>query len=177
MREGIRMSKIATRTRVAKPVIGPRVKPGSQEVEVRTKNAEEIIRREDEWIEESKGPIIKSWEAHMKKRGRPWEWRAPELNTLRDVEDVIALGGSLTQKITFGPMFNEPVPPGFIPESVTEITFGDSFNQEILPGVIPKNVEYIGFGKSFSKPLDKEVLPIGLKSLLLPPSYPHKLIL
>lgn len=171
------MRKIATRKRIVTPIVGPRVKPGMEEPvkQIVKKEDEDILKYQRSWLNDSKGPVIKAWEEHMKTGARAYMFIPPALNTIYDVEDLIAIGGSLTQKINFGPLFNDLVPPGLIPESVTELAFGDSFNQEILPGVIPESVEYLRFGNSFDKPLNKDILPRGLKALMLSPSYPHKL--
>ena len=45
--------------------------------------------------------------------------------------------------------FNQPLKPGYIPNSVTNLTFGGNFNQPLKKGDIPNSVTNLTFGWLF----------------------------
>lgn len=64
---------------------------------------------------------------------------------------------SLLKEIIFDDQFDQPVPPGSIPDSITHLSFGRCFNQSIPIGSIPSSVTNLKFGYSFEQLLKSEL--------------------
>ncbi|GAM23185.1 hypothetical protein SAMD00019534_063600 [Acytostelium subglobosum LB1] len=95
---------------------------------------------------------------------------AQSIATTNSLSDIIAMSNNnnnnnmISQSITFSNDFNEQIPIGLIPTSVTVINFGNSFNQTLPQGSLPPGLTDVSFGYHFNQPLDIGSLPSTLIS-------------
>ncbi|EFA81793.1 FNIP repeat-containing protein [Heterostelium album PN500] len=100
-------------------------------------------------------------------------------------------------KLTFTHNFNQPIPPGTLPNTLRVLEFLRSYNQPIesnvLPesleklklcgffdkyipkGALPSNLKVLQFGDEFSNKIEKRALPNSLEVLIFGKSFNHKL--
>jgi hypothetical protein len=75
------------------------------------------------------------WNGGVGDSPREWLVRFPRIKTL-----------------TFGPLFNQPLQEGDVPQGVETLTFGRDFNSSLLH--MPDTVKTLKFGYRFNQPLD-----------------------
>ncbi|GAM23684.1 hypothetical protein SAMD00019534_068590, partial [Acytostelium subglobosum LB1] len=101
------------------------------------------------------------------------------------------------RKLKFGVGFNQQLPVGSLPSSLTELnlggynhpvtltdclasssssqitslTFGDSFNQGIMPGALPQSLTLLSLGIQFNQEIAQGVLPESLGTLITKSKY------
>ena len=62
--------------------------------------------------------------------------------------------------------FNQPIPPGALPNGLRFLQFSSDFNQPLQVGSIPDTVEVIQFGAEFNQSLEVGHLPASLAHLV-----------
>jgi hypothetical protein len=70
--------------------------------------------------------------------------------------------------ITFGPCFNQPLPPT-LPPALKNLKFGDNFNQPLSPQQLGPTFSLLWFGRKFNQP--STYLPSTLTNLVLGENY------
>lgn len=71
--------------------------------------------------------------------------------------------------------FEQALPPGFIPQSVTHIKFGDDYNLPIVPGMLPQRLIHLEFGSRYTQPVPAGVLPNSITHLIFGHSFDEPL--
>eukprot|EP01133_Synstelium_polycarpum_P006540 gene6540-7580_t len=54
--------------------------------------------------------------------------------------------------------FNEMIPAGFFPNTITSINFGPEYNQPLVPGALPQSLLKLEFGDEFNQPLGPSIM-------------------
>ncbi|KAF2073734.1 hypothetical protein CYY_004967 [Polysphondylium violaceum] len=112
-------------------------------------------------------------------------------------DDYSTLPGSLDHlninTISFSKSFNQALPKGFIPNTVTKVSFpldsifnqsvlaippsvthlhlGDVFNQPLTPSMLPSSLQQLFLSTDFNQPIPINLLPVGLKVLFFGKSF------